>query len=128
MNCHFDNNDVWIDATGLPTDKTEPRVLSAIAGEERRGPMSDDDRELCDRWIARRIQSLRNVYRKNPHVCTVSHLLNWEVDTYKGLISELSGDPKTDLFFLIDRGWEWYLAAQRIGIDQKTAKLMIENR
>ena len=126
MNCHFDNNDVWIDATGLPTDETEPRVLAAIAGEERRGPMSDDDRELCDRWIARRIESLRNVYRKNPHINTAGEFFKW--DKYNGLCSELTGDTEADLVFLMARGWDISLAASRVGVDRKTAKRILENQ
>ena len=126
MTFHFDANDVWIDATGLPTDETEPRVLAAIAGEERRGPMSDDDRELCDRWIARRIESLRNVYRKNPKINKAGKFLKW--DKYNGLCSELTGDTKSDLSFLMARGWDVSLAASRVGVDRKTAEKIIKNQ
>ena len=126
MICRSDENKTWIDGTGLPTDETEPRVLSAIARDEISGRMPENDREMCDRWISARVKMIRDVYRENPHVDQAQNILEWK--TYKGLADEARGTEREQLFFLVDRGWTQGMAAQRLGIPTKKAKQLLDNR
>ena len=126
MTCHFNNRRTWIDDAGLPTDSTEPAVLSAMLAEDKQNKkMSNKTRKLCDDWIARRVAMVRDVYKDTPHKDPNANVLNWK--TYKGL-EHVKGTKKERFLFLFDRGWAVGLAATRVGISKQTAETFLLNR
>ena len=126
MTCHSSNRRTWIDDAGLPTDSTEPAVLSAMLAEAKLNKkMTNKTRKLCDDWIARRGAMIRDVYKDNPHTETAANVLNWK--KYNGL-GDVKGTNKERFLFLFDRGWALGLAATRVGISKQTAETFLLNR